>query len=64
MLCVSAENIDVVWEHDSKIEVFWRNFEEEASIIEGDRLIRFLLLYLVLNLCIHYDFCLSFLLLF
>lgn len=64
MLCVSAENIDVVWEHDSKIEVFWRNFEEEASIIEGYRLVRFLLLYLVLNLCIHYDFCLSFLLLF
>ena len=64
MLCISAKNIDIVWEHDSQIEVLWRNLEEEASIVEGNRLISFLLLYLVLNLCIHYDFRLSFLLLF
>ena len=64
MLCISAKNIDVLREHDSKVKVLWRNLEEEAPIVEGDRLISFLLLYLVLNLCVHFDFRLSFLLLF
>ena len=64
MLCISAKNIDVLREHDSKVKVLWRNLKKKASIVEGNRLISFLLLYLVLNLCVHYDFRLSFLLLF
>ena len=64
MFCISSKNIDVVREHNSKVKVLWRNLKEEASIVEGNRLISFLLLYLVLNLCVHYDFRLSFLLLF